>query len=1305
MKKYFMLAFLTALAVISYSNNWKPAASSEPQPPRIELVSSDIESSVIRIQFENYLLREVETPLGEARIVGLPNATPVLEKGCPDIPKLTASVIIPDMAAMSVEVIESDYTEVEDLLVAPSKGNLTRDIDPATVPYEFGKVYQQDAYWPGDLAGLRDPYIVRDFRGQTVIFYPFQYNPVSKTLRVYHSITVKVHKSGEPGTNPLVRSSSPGPADAGFHHLYSGRFLNYTNANRYDPVAEFGNFLIISYADFMPAMDPFIQWKKQMGYPVEIVDVASVGNSTAIKTFIQDYYDTKGVTFVLLVGDHAQVPTSSTTAGDSDNNYSYVAGNDHYPDLFIGRFSAETVQQVETQVERTVTYEKNPRNDLDWFTICTGIASNQGPGDDGEYDYEHIRNIQDDLLAYTYTYNNELFDGSQGGNDEPGNPTPAQVADDVNTGTSIINYTGHGSKTSWGTSGFSSTDVNNLVNDNMLPFVWSVACVNGDFKVGTCFAEAWLRATNNGEPTGAIAFLGSTINQSWNPPMAAQDEMNDILVETYPDNINRTFGALSMHGCMLMNDEYGGGGADMTDTWTCFGDPSVTVRTAVPAEMTVNHDPILFVGASELLITTDVEGARATLMDGSTVIATGVVEGGSLVLSFQELSDIGVLTLTLTAYNYLPYIQEIEIIPAEGPYVVMEAYQIHDLTGNNNGHADYDELVNLTVEMGNVGVEDAVDVMVTLSTSDEYVTITDNFEDYGTIPAGEITFIEDAFEFLVEEDVPDQHQVIFTLTSSSAEGSWQSNFIIKLNAPILTISSMVIEDDETGNGNGQLDPGERANIKIHYTNSGHTPARNCNVTLEALCGSVEILNPSINVPSIGLFGGANVVFEATVDDDAPVGTLAPLENTVTSAGLVMIGHTFAEKISPLCEDFETGNFTSFNWQHDGDLPWSLIMDFPYEGYFSARSGAIGNSQTSELTVTFDIMVEDSISFYRKVSSESGDKLKFFINNTLQGEWSGTAGGWKREAFNVTPGMRTFKWIYEKNGSASGGTDRAWIDYIIFPPERTLTVWAGRDMEICPETDVALLGEATDQTSVEWTTSGTGTFSDPLVLDPVYTPSSSDLEDGSVLLTLTVWDDGNNSMADEISVSFIDVPGVPLTPTGDDYVNVTYTASSVYSTDGIEGIDEYSWQLEPAGAGSIINHGDMGVVVWNPAYLGLATVTVAAVNDCGPGEFSDGFIVTVDNLLGTGPDEMTSENILVMPNPSDGNFRIVLPRELKGPVNIRLADLSGRVILERQESNLSSGATLVLHAGDVPEGIYLITVRNAENRLTKKVVIF
>ena len=341
----------------------------------------------------------------------------------------------------------------------------------------------------------------------------------------------------------------------------------------------------------MNAMQPYVAWKQAEGYHTEMISKDSAGStSAAIKSFIANYYNTKGLTHLLLVGDAPQIPTNtgSGLGGPSDNAYGYLAGNDHYADVFVGRFSAETEAQVQTQVQRTLDYEKNPQFLADdWFTTVIGIGSDQGPGDDNEMDYQHIRNQQTKLLAYNYTWNPELFDGTQGGNDAPGNPSPAQVSTEVNNGASLLLYTGHGSNTSWGTSGFSNNNVNQLTNAGKLPFIWSVACVNGNFTAGTCFAEAWLRATQAGQPTGALAFLGSTINQSWNSPMEGQDAMTDILIESDSTNIKRTFAGLSINGCMKMIDSYGTDGANMADTWTVFGDPTVMVRTAGPQPMVV----------------------------------------------------------------------------------------------------------------------------------------------------------------------------------------------------------------------------------------------------------------------------------------------------------------------------------------------------------------------------------------------------------------------------------------------------------------------------------------------------------------------------------------------------------------------------------------------------------------------------------------------------------------------------------------------------------------------------------------------
>jgi carboxypeptidase T len=130
--------------------------------------------------------------------------------------------------------------------------------------------------------------------------------------------------------------------------------------------------------------------------------------------------------------------------------------------------------------------------------------------------------------------------------------------------------------------------------------------------------------------------------------------------------------------------------------------------------------------------------------------------------------------------------------------------------------------------------------------------------------------------------------------------------------------------------------------------------------------------------------------------------------------------------------FELGVFET-QWTFGGNLPWTITTEAPYEGLYCSRSGAIGDNQTSEMSIELYLTSAGVMSFARKVSSESGyDYLKFYIDNVLQNQWSGILA-WAEVSFPVTSGLHTFKWIYSKDANTIGGSDRAWVDYIIFPP--------------------------------------------------------------------------------------------------------------------------------------------------------------------------------------------------------------------------------------------------------------------------------
>ena len=696
--KYFIIPFILVafILLIQYSQGKNDAID-------IHVIQNSSEYIRIVYEIKNYSMEKICIDDNEYYVIKIGKEANIMEKGMPDLPKICRSIIIPDDKKMEIRVLKADYVEYDNISIAPSKGNLLRNVDPSDIPYEFGEIYEKDEWYPPNIAKLREPYILRDFRGQVVEIYPFQYNAIQKKLRVYKEIEVEIYANGKGEIN--VFKGERKAMSREFRQIYERHFINFGNvSNRYTPVEEEGRMLVICYDSFYSTMQPFVKWKNMKGIPCEIVNLSSIGSTANdIKNYITNYYNNYGLTFVLLVGDVQQIPTLYSGGGASDPSYSYVVGNDHYPDLFVGRFSAQDISQLETQVDRTIQYEKFPQANADWYHKGTGIASNEGAGqgDDGEADWQHMRNIRNDLMGYYYTYVDEFYDGSHGGGDANGNPTSTMVANAINNGRGIINYCGHGSAYSWTTSGFSISNIYSLANNNMLPFIWSVACNNGEFDTyDECFAEAWMRAENNDEPIGAIATFMSSRAQYWAPPMDAQDEMVDILVESYQNNIKHTIGGISYNGCMHMNDEYGSAGYDMTDTWILFGDPSLVVRTDTPTGMTVLCSNVIQAGATSLNITViGVEDALCAVSKNGQLLAYNYTdEYGNTILYFEQPLNEGTLDLVVTAYNKIPYITTINVTSVNPPQISNISYTL------STDHVNITCIVKGDVDIANVKI-------------------------------------------------------------------------------------------------------------------------------------------------------------------------------------------------------------------------------------------------------------------------------------------------------------------------------------------------------------------------------------------------------------------------------------------------------------------------------------------------------------------------------------------------------------------------------------------------------------------------
>ena len=678
-----------AFAQIQNAPEWTTILSNQPETFRTQLVSSSEESIKVKVQVPGFYTTNVTTPKGEAKIVSLPKSVSTAHAGEPNVPMTGIPVMIGDKARMSVRVIEAQYMDFESIEVAPSKGDFPRTIDPATVPYTYGECYNENAFFPNSNLDLYEPYILRDFRGQNMAVYPFAYNPVTKTLRVYYDMTVEMYKVDNNGVNTFqTRRSNTIKMDPDFKSVYQRHFINYeAGMAKYTPLDEEGDLLIICYDNYMSYMTDFVNWKKTRGINTTIVGTTTAGSTySAIKTYIQNQYNANNnITHVLLVGDVAQIPGytysggGSSYSGKGDNAYGQIVGSDIYNDVIIGRFSASSTARVTTQCQRAITYERDLTTSATWLKIAEGISRKEnGSGHNSEDDYQHMNNIRTDLLNYGYSTVYQRYANLTGYD-----ASSSTISSDINSGVGIVNYANHGQETAWGANSsgyvyYSNSHVNALTNENKLPFIFSVACLVGKYDHSSdCFAEAWMNATNNNNPTGAIGTLMSYISQPWIPPMWAQDECIDIIVGSGTASNMHTFGGISINGLMGIFDHYSTSSSDAVGTyqaWIVYGDPSLMVRTKTPEAMTVTHDGSIAPSASSYSVTvSNGSGAVATITDANhNILGKATVSGttANISLSGATLTAGTALTLCVFGYNKVTYLGTINVVSSGTQYTI-----------------------------------------------------------------------------------------------------------------------------------------------------------------------------------------------------------------------------------------------------------------------------------------------------------------------------------------------------------------------------------------------------------------------------------------------------------------------------------------------------------------------------------------------------------------------------------------------------------------------------------------------------------
>lgn len=1250
--------------------------------------------------FSTFKQMDVQTDEGIFTEIGAAGYVSSQEVGLPKLPVLRKLISIPEGAQLEIEILSSSYKEYN-----LSQLGIQNRIIPAQPPVAKNNdnpkfIINKDAYRQNSFLGsnLCNAEIIGTMRGTRIArvdISPVSYNPVSGLIRVYEDVRFKVNfVNADPEATLYLQQKTASPY---FKRLNSTFANNLPVVPSREAITQYPvKMVIVSDPLFQEALQPFIAWKVKKGFTIieAYTNNPEVGTTTnSIKSYLQNLYnegtpEDPSPTFVLFVGDVAQIPVF-TTEHVTDLYYCEYT-NDYLPEMYYGRFSAESLTQLQPQIDKTLMYEQYLFPDPAFLGECVMIAGADedfGPiWANGQINYgtTYYFNEAHGLLSHTYLY-------------PESENSSTQIIQNVSDGVGFANYTAHGNESGWYSPSFTINDIPGLQNDGEYPLMVGNCCQTSMYGT-TCFAEELLRAANK----GAVGYIGGSNNTYWNEDFyfgvgVGEIVLNPTYEETSLGNYDRAFhdhgepyedwyttmDQLIFAGNLAVTEGSPSMAEYYWEIYCLMGDPSLTIyNSGIPSEMTVTYNPMLPPAAEEFTVTAVPYAFVAISYNGILCGSALADENGVAIVNLTSAPSSGYADIVVTAQNKQPYINSIIVSWPNEPCILLESMEVNDSNGNNNLQADYGENFAFNIALKNVGFVDAEDVNVTISSDCEYLTIRKASENWGNIPAGGTVSLQMVFELLTDLWLPDQLVSPILLTITSDTNTWTEDFNLVLNAPKLVLNSLIIDDSQSPISNGRLEAGEHVSVKVPIFNEGHSDAVGSFTYLFTDNTGAVLSDNAFFSGNITCNNTAYALFDLTVSDTVSQGSW--FEFYISSnANPYFITRSYQLPVSQVVEDFESGDFTAFEWQNNSTYPWTTSPMIANTGHYSAKSGSIGHNMSTELSITMNVPSDDVIIFARKVSSEEGyDFLIFSIDGSQKDSWSGQLG-WQTVSYPVTAGNHTFTWKYSKNQFIVGGADAAYIDDVIFPTGNNLppvSPFAAHSFSYPPtacesqETNLfAFAVNNTEPVSYEWQPSGF--LNDNTIYNPIATVNAA------TEFTVSVTS-GSTVVTDLLNIDVNPAPEAPVITQQDDIlVSSVAEGNQWYNSNGaIEGANQQSFEPE----------------VTDTYYA-----TVSSEEGCISTPSNQIYVEIVDVYEIENPAEFN-----VFPNPFSNRFNINYSLNSATPVRIRLLNTLGQEVqLILESATIPAGNYhLEINASELEPGIYFINYETENRSILRKLVL-
>ena len=682
MKKLSLLLVLAMSTMLAVAQNGRIDLRHE---TKAEITHSDFSTLRATFSYGSIESIEIATQRGTFSEIAIEGTYASGEIGTPELPASHQLLAVPFGATPQVNVIS--YTTTDYRLsdygigtLIPHQPSVRKDQNLDEVEF----VYNAAAYQTRSLATMPEATIevqgtMRGIRIGSLVINPVSYNPAANTLRVFNDIEVEINfvDADRAETERMLLNTYSPYFDIVYKQMFNYRQIMDVYDDHPDLMAYPVHMIVITPENYISALQPWINWKIQKGFDVNVVTTAQAGgNYNAIQSYVQNLYNT-GVsqgatpTFVILVGDTGQIPgkTSGNATQKVTDLYYGSIDNDYFPDMFYSRMSAENTDQVTAIVNKILQYEQYTMPDPSYLNNVTLIA--------GWDSYWNPR-IGQPTINYATTYYYNTAHGFTTVNAHLNQSQYPGCYNALNTGIGFVNYTAHGAETRWEDPQFTVSNVNALTNANKYFLAMGNCCLTGNFGYSQpCFGEAMLR----GENKAAYSYIGSCPVTYWyedyyfgvgattvmNQTPTQQNTATGVYDGIWMDETYNTVSSITFLGNIAVCYAHAGNYQTSTTPlyyWQAYhvlGDGSIMPYRVNPTPNNVSHASSIPSGSSNFAVNAQA-GSYVGISQNNVLKGAALVPAsGSVNVPVSGITSGQPVKIVVTKPQRQPYMQDITV--------------------------------------------------------------------------------------------------------------------------------------------------------------------------------------------------------------------------------------------------------------------------------------------------------------------------------------------------------------------------------------------------------------------------------------------------------------------------------------------------------------------------------------------------------------------------------------------------------------------------------------------------------------------